>query len=433
MPLRNRRAALGIVVLFALSVRPALAAEPDCVKCHSAVIKHKVLHGPVSAGACQACHAKEVKGADSKKRHTFELAAEQPELCFQCHDAFKDSYGPLKNKHAAVDAGGCTACHSPHGSSQRLMLKGASMDRTCSACHDAKAAGKVVHPPVADSCANCHDPHGTAAPVKALLKEQPPQLCLRCHEPMQARLKGKFVHGPVQVGCGECHSPHSAEFPKLFAKDGRRDLCVSCHVEVGKYIEGTTHPHKALAQEKGCAGCHDPHTADQAPMLRDELATLCLSCHKEMKSELAGSSKHGPVRLNQCQGCHNPHGADNEKILKVEFPTKFYNAYEDGLYRLCFSCHEADIARDAKTTKLTNFRNGERNLHYVHVNSKKGRSCKACHAVHSGDQERHIRQGVPFGSWMLPIQYTATKTGGNCTVGCHTPKSYDRVKPVSYE
>ena len=33
--------------------------------------------------------------------------------------------------------------------------------------------------------------------------------------------------------------------------------------------------------------------------------------------------------------------------------------------------------------------------------------------------------------WMLPIKYTQTKNGGSCVVGCHKPKGYDRINPVT--
>ncbi|MDK2793350.1 MAG: hypothetical protein PWQ25_2213, partial [Deferribacteres bacterium] len=34
--------------------------------------------------------------------------------------------------------------------------------------------------------------------------------------------------------------------------------------------------------------------------------------------------------------------------------------------------------------------------------------------------------------WELPINFTKTKTGGSCVVGCHKPKEYDRLNPVKY-
>ena len=80
---------------------------------------------------------------------------------------------------------------------------------------------------------------------------------------------------------------------------------------------------------------------------------------------------------------------------------------------------------------MTGFRNGDANLHYLHVNREKGRSCRACHDEHASDQPKHIRESVPFGRWVMRTQYTKTDTGGGCMTGCHTPYKYDRESPVS--
>jgi hypothetical protein len=117
------------------------------------------------------------------------------------------------------------------------------------------------------------------------------------------------------------------------------------------------------------------------------------------------------------------------------FPKAFYNKYTDDNYKLCFECHEAKAFTGPKTTVDTKFRNGDRNLHFLHVvNKDNGRSCKACHEVHAGNQELHIRDSVPYGTsgWDLTIKYTKAKDGGSCVVGCHKPKEYNRVKPVDY-
>ena len=118
-------------------------------------------------------------------------------------------------------------------------------------------------------------------------------------------------------------------------------------------------------------------------------------------------------------------------LLKKYFPTEFYTAYTPLEYAMCFECHNKDICNDKTTKELTNFRNGSVNLHFAHVNRTKGRSCKACHEVHAGDQAKHIRAEVPFGMWSYPIQFTPKDNGGSCVVGCHKPRSYDRIKASS--
>jgi hypothetical protein len=91
------------------------------------------------------------------------------------------------------------------------------------------------------------------------------------------------------------------------------------------------------------------------------------------------------------------------------------------------------VVLDKRTTSLTNFRNGDRNLHFLHVNREKGRTCLACHEVHAGSQERKIRVSTPFGEWKIPIKFSMTSTGGTCAASCHVEKKYDRKRPFKLE
>lgn len=52
----------------------------------------------------------------------------------------------------------------------------------------------------------------------------------------------------------------------------------------------------------------------------------------------------------------------------------------------------------------------------------KRRGCKACHEVQAGNQDKHVRDEVESGTWVLPIHSAKTKTGGTCVVGCPKPK-----------
>ena len=118
------------------------------------------------------------------------------------------------------------------------------------------------------------------------------------------------------------------------------------------------------------------------------------------------------------------------KMLKHFFAEKFYNPFDPQLYSLCFECHKQDLVLDERTTVLTNFRNGDLNLHYLHVHRKKGRTCISCHEAHGGSQESQVRRSTPFGVWDIPVGFTKTPTGGKCLASCHVTKEYDREKPV---
>ncbi len=76
------------------------------------------------------------------------------------------------------------------------------------------------------------------------------------------------------------------------------------------------------------------------------------------------------------------------------------------------------------TESATDFRNGDTNLHFLHVNKEKGRTCRACHDTHGSNRPKHVTEGVPFGSWEIPINFQETPKGGSCAPGCHAERDY---------
>ena len=87
-----------------------------------------------------------------------------------------------------------------------------------------------------------------------------------------------------------------------------------------------------------------------------------------------------------------------------------------------------EIPEAVKATILT-VEDEDVNLHYVHVNrERKGRSCRACHDVHAGDNRKLIRESVPFGrgGYRLAIGHEPTAEGGRCATGCHEAEEYTR-------
>ena len=80
-----------------------------------------------------------------------------------------------------------------------------------------------------------------------------------------------------------------------------------------------------------------------------------------------------------------------------------------------------------RTRTLTKFRDGNQNLHFLHVNKdKRGRTCRACHDLHASPEPLHIRERVQFGNWLMPIHFEKNETGGSCHPGCHAIEKYDR-------
>lgn len=303
-------------------------------------------------------------------------------------------------------------------------------DASCRGCHDGVEQGQNVHPPVAaGECTSCH----RTAPGKGhprekgsvALVEQGEKLCYQCHD---SKATLKYVHSPVASGdCTACHDPHHAANRALLKLSGAA-LCLQCHEDTFKH----RYAHAPVAAG-ACLDCHDPHQSSQRKLLKKAGASLCESCHGKGRS--SGKHVHPPAGAGDCTVCHAPHGSEYPSMVKYGFPAEFYLPYQGDNYALCFSCHNRDIALDRQTDTSTNFRNGLRNLHTVHVNqSVKGRTCKTCHDPHSARQEKLIKERIPgFGKWEIPISYTKTATGGTCVVGCHQPRSYDRVNEEVYK
>jgi predicted CXXCH cytochrome family protein len=241
------------------------AQDIDCLKCHAKLKKEKVIHTALDMG-CMSCHTGiDAKSVPHKKTNTIAkgLSADQPDLCYACHDKAVFS---KKNVHAAVSMG-CTGCHNPHSSKNAKLLISDAPD-LCFSCHDKAEFGKkTVHAPVQGGmCISCHAPH--SSDEMALLLKKPVEICLECHPDIpqkphaiagfsskwhpvgapkpagvsQKDQKGKQQQKPEKdlkdparpdkpFYCGSCHSPHSTNTPKLLKFNARStmDLCTACH------------------------------------------------------------------------------------------------------------------------------------------------------------------------------------------------------------
>ena len=335
-------------------------------------------------------------------------------------------------------------CHNPHGLDNRCFLIGGAGAEGCQRCHtDVREGLAFLHGPVAQGeCMACHTPH--QSDHEKLLTDPPLDLCLACHIDFQAKMEGAVsMHAPVEMGCEVCHGAHGGA-TKFFLGAQGRDLCKECHEEFLEEIDQLKLPHKAMTEGKACENCHEPHVSNQEMLLASTSKDLCLTCHNktievgkglldniEVQIENA-KYLHGPLRQNNCVACHQGHGSNFPRILKKAFSTSLYTPYTEKSYALCFDCHDEKLVLVEQSTD-TGFRNGSLNLHFLHVNRKKGRSCRACHHEHASNQRNHIRDKVSFGRWIMHTKYEKTDTGGGCTTGCHLPYKYDRENPVQNE
>lgn len=306
-------------------------------------------------------------------------------------------------------------------------------------------AVKWSHGPYeAGDCNVCHERNDRAnpGPISGAVNE----LCFSCHEEFQAILARKFKHVPAVETCTNCHNPHNSSERKLLVGE-MVETCTACHRGIKAQIEKSKVKHDAVTTGEKCSNCHNPHAANVEKLLIQLPFDLCVTCHSKdgMRSDdgqpmtnykawLADNKVwHEPVKAKDCSACHRTHGGDHFRLLVSPYPATFYAPYGSRTYSLCYGCHNERVVSVPETTTLTGFRDGSRNLHYVHVRQERGRTCRACHEVHASRQEHHIREGVPYGpkAWVLKINYTKLPNGGSCAKTCHDTRTYDNRTPVS--
>lgn len=405
-----------------------IKGEESCVtqNCHT-LMKTDMgihLHSPFGKEECAECHKAKLYP------NKFGLELDQSVACVRCHRNIEEEIKGSKFVHGPIKGGDCISCHDPHGSEHSFLLK-QKYDELCSSCHKTKKlfSGEFVHKPVKDgNCGLCHDPH--ASDYRSRLTDIGANLCLLCHEDMMAGMTLEYVHTPLlKEGCTGCHDPHNGD-NKLRLETSKDQLCFKCHKGQKEIMNHYSNIHEPAAEGK-CLSCHSPHYSKHEELLLENLDMVCYKCHTAVSKWKSKRYPHGPVKQGNCSACHDPHGSDNSFILRLSFPYKFYTSYEKGKYDLCFLCHKETIVTSEKTNTATNFRNGEVNLHWLHVNQKKGRSCRACHDVHASDQEGRIREEFPFGNATIPMYYFKTENGGRCIPGCHRERRYDRINMIN--
>lgn len=407
------------------------AGEQTCLDCHKDIMANQVIHPPADE-ACDDCHEPTGNKHPDENLKGFTLADKVPGLCYMCHDEFQGKY-----THPPVEDGECLTCHSPHSSPNPNLLLANPVAVLCFECHDQEIAeNNIVHQPVSTgNCQDCHNPHKSN--YRSFLKTGLPGLCFKCHERISKEMTDSHLHPPFEDDCRNCHQVHSSK-EKYLLDQTVPALCFDCHDDVKESVDSLPVVHGAVKIKKACLNCHSPHASSQEYFLVKENKALCLSCHnKTIKTEtktirnikqILNKSKvvHGAIELAGCSGCHTPHASVIPFLLQEAFPTSVYTPAQPDSFALCFTCHDTGLLETKVTKSATNFRNGDQNLHYVHIHGNKGRSCKDCHAMHGSQYEHLIAGSVTFGSWKMPIKYQVTQNGGSCLTGCHARRAYKR-------
>ncbi|MBI2967806.1 MAG: hypothetical protein HYY40_08335 [Bacteroidetes bacterium] len=418
------------VVYCCHSIAQTDSTVKKCNECHGKIIAQEVIHPATET--CDKCHQSNGQPHPLENVMGFSMAATVPELCYNCHDPKNTK----KNIHSPVVEGKCLTCHTPHSSPEFFLLKQYPPSMVCKECHDLKGTEKkVTHPPVAEGkCNKCHNPH--QSDEDHFLKSETSRLCIKCHKKQGEELKDGNVHPPFRNNCALCHKPHGSNENKLLDMSPP-ELCFYCHDDMKNKVEKSSTVHGAVTENKGCVNCHSPHASAQPMFLHNEPKELCLNCHnKTMTSgnrtisninELLqkGKSVHEAINKNGCIACHDPHASSNSKLLIKPMPEGSYAPASDENFALCFTCHKSELIEN-EISVSTGFRNGDKNLHFVHIHGKKGRSCNICHNPHGSLNDHLIKEKTKFGSWEMPMNYKSSESGGSCLPGCHVERKYER-------
>lgn len=265
--------------------------------------------------------------------------------------------------------------------------------------------------------------------------------CGDCHSDL---VESTVQHSPASESCANCHQVDLREHTENGARGlmlvaDVPELCFTCHTDLRQNLDTLGNVHQAVVIENKCTNCHSPHSSEEKNLLLTGQKKLCLSCHNKDVSEdgkkmvnikkLITVSKviHPPVNNGGCIVCHQPHASSNNYLLISSFPKGNYAPAIRDSFAFCWECHDSDLLEVAKTTSATNFRDGDINLHYVHMNAENGRNCVICHNVHASMNEHLIETKVRFGNWDLPIKFVPAEKGGSCFPGCHAEKAYNNI------
>jgi DmsE family decaheme c-type cytochrome len=223
----------------------------------------------------------------------------------------------------------------------------------CVKCHDDEDLAdskRHAHSVTTDSrtptCITCHGPSPTHAVKPADAKERPAPdrvfgrkskvaasdlngACLSCHQKDAKRaMWGGSQHDSADLACSSCHKNHTNQ-DKVLARTTQPDVCLTCHKEQRTQMAKASH-HPVPEGKMSCSDCHNAH-GSVGPKLakRDSTNDTCYTCHAEKRGPFVHS--HEPVSQD-CASCHNPHGSTVASMLKARPPM------------LCQQCHTPHVA-----------------------------------------------------------------------------------------
>ena len=170
---------------------------------------------------CESCHgpgSKHIEAGGGRGRFIVN-PGRNPDACLECHVQIRAEFA-LPHHHPVIEGRmNCVQCHDPHGGDIMERAGGLAMARvneTCAECHREQTRPFVFeHEAMREGCTVCHNPHGSINRMMLVQSDQ--NLCLRCHAQTQGPgvPPGEFIirrtpHGALmQMGtcwAAGCHS-----------------------------------------------------------------------------------------------------------------------------------------------------------------------------------------------------------------------------------
>lgn len=263
------------------------------------------------------------------------------QTCQGCHDQLYTGFQAtphwqtMQKTKMSPGGHGCESCHGPgsahvEGGGDKTKIftfKNVSVkdsNQRCLTCHQQdQERGQWSRGPHATNgvtCIGCHSPHFPKE-HNALLIDNSPQLCYRCHQEQKADFTKPFRHRVNEglVQCEDCHNPHGGTPLRRGLRQvaSQEEACFKCHRDKqGPFL----YEHVPVKVE-GCSSCHVPHGSVNARLLRvTPVNVLCLQCHTPAPNSATPAlpSFHNQTQKYQaCTLCHPAiHGSNATETLE---------------------------------------------------------------------------------------------------------------------
>jgi hypothetical protein len=318
--------ALCLAAIAAVLCPGRLAAQSDCLACHS----DKTMQN--AAG-----HSISVDG------DKFGASIHGSLQCNNCHADIKEY--PHPDQIAKVD---CKTCHADEASKLAGSVHSSSKEHPCTSCHgnaheifpktDARSAVYPLNVP--KTCGQCHS-DGAMATKKGL-----PSVYTHYMDSIHgfALSKEGLL---VAANCQSCHGSHNILSHKNPAsptfKANIPKTCGNCHAKINDDYQAGAHGHAIASgnlKAPVCTDCHTTHAILQPTEseFRMQSTPICGSCHKDKLSTYRDTfhsqlgSLGGYVETARCWDCHGAH-----EIYPASDPRSPIN--KASLVKTCGKCH----------------------------------------------------------------------------------------------